>query len=209
MKRYIALFLIAASLSACKKNVEEDCSCPVPPAPAPASASNYFKLQVGNYWIYDQYTIDTNNIETLTSHDSAYVWGDTVINGKMYYKLFDHYATRIVRDSAGYIIDSGGYIHFTNAIFNMPVSFTFYGNNVGYSESMTLSTTVPVTVPAGSFTAYDWLTTVHLTDPDYPWAPVRYAHDYYADGIGKVKEIYLFVSSPYRYERRLHHYHIQ
>lgn len=207
MKHYIALFLIAAAFSACKKNVEED--CPVQPGPAPVSASNYFKLQTGNYWIYDRYTIDTNNMETFTGQDSAYVWGDTVVNGNTYYKLFDHYATRVLRDSSGFIIDTNGDIYFTNAIFNLPVSFTYYGLNVGYSEGMTISTPVSVTVPAGTYSAYDWQLAAYFPDPNYPWGPVRYAHSYYTGGVGKVKELYLFVNSPSTYERRLNHYHVQ
>ncbi len=207
MKRYFFLFILAAAFSSCKKDIDEDCP---EPTPTPVTtASNYFKLQVGNYWVYDQYTIDTNNVETLSGHDSAYVWGDTVINGNTYYKFFDHYATWLVRDSAGFIIDNTGYVYFTNAIFNMPVSFDFYGSNIGYSESMTLSQQVFVTVPAGTFTSYDWQTEVTLVDPAYPWAPVRYAHDYYAAGVGKVKDAYLFIGSPHRYERRLNHYHVQ
>lgn len=207
MKRYLLFLFIGVAFFSCKKR-EEDCTCPAPVTPVSTSANSYLQLGIGNYWIYDQYTIDTNSVEMLTGQDSAYVWGDTVINGNTYYKFYDLYMTHILRDSAGFIIDTSSYKYFTNSIFNIPVTF-YYWNNLGYSQAMTLSSPVAVTVPAGAYFAYDWQTTVHLTDPNYPWNPIRYGHSYFAYGVGKVKESYLFLNSPNSYERRLIRYHIQ
>jgi hypothetical protein len=209
MKRYFTLFLIAAAaFSSCKK--DDDCTCPAPVTPTAATpANNYIKLAIGNYWVYDDYTVDTNNVATLdAAYDSAYVYDDSVINGNTYYKLFDLYLTTLLRDSSGFIVDQSGKVHFTNVVFNLPIAFTDYGAGIGYSEQMTLSTQVSQTVPAGTFTAYDWQTTAHFDSP-HPWSAVRYAHAYYSENVGKVKQVYFFYSQSETHERRLNHYHVQ
>ncbi|HTL82447.1 MAG TPA: hypothetical protein VL651_12125 [Bacteroidia bacterium] len=210
MKKLFILFAAIAFFSSCKKEDDETCPNANPPSTAITPANNYWKLQVGNYWVYDQYKVDTNGVETLqTTTDSSYVSGDTVWHGNTYYELFDLYYTAWLRDSSGYIVDTTGEIHFTNQVFNIPVAFNYYGGNLGYNESMTMRTPVSVTVPAGTFTAYDWQIEAHFTQPTYPWPTVRYAHDYYSDGIGKVKQVFFYASQPDHYERRLNHYHVQ
>ncbi|OGU59861.1 MAG: hypothetical protein A2X64_04110 [Ignavibacteria bacterium GWF2_33_9] len=49
------------------------------------SNPNYFPLQAGNYWVYDYYTLDSNNTREPSSHltDSAYISGtlsESVLN---------------------------------------------------------------------------------------------------------------------------------
>ncbi len=207
MKNLIALFSIICLLASCRKDVLE-----TPPAanpPAVNSANDYFKLTVGNYWVYDNVKIDTLNVETiLSSTDSAYVSADTVYRGNTYHELFDFYYTVWLRDSSGFMVDTTGKIYFTNQVFDLPLAFNYFGGSLGYSESMTVSSPVSVAVPAGTFNSYDWKTTAHCLQPSYPWAPIRYGHDYYSLGIGKVKQEYFYYSQPDRYERRLTHYHV-
>lgn len=211
MKRCgLFLLLLIVTFVSCKKETEEP-SCPGPTPAATPVANNYFKLAVGNYWVYETYKIDTNGVETLTTvgSDSSYVSGDTTWNGNTYYMLFDFLGTTWLRDSAGFMVDTTGQVYFTNAVFNLPVAFTYYGGNIGYNEKMTVSTPVSVTVPAGTFSCYDWKITAHLTDPAYQWGAIRYSHDYYSEGTGKVKQVFFFYSQPDTYERRLVRYHVQ
>jgi hypothetical protein len=200
-----------ALIASCKKDKNDDnCTCPSPSPTVVTSANDYFKLAVGNYWVYDNVKIDTLGVETvISSTDSAYVSGTTVVHGNTYYNLFDFYYTILLRDSSGYMIDTNSVIHFTTQVFDVPVAFSYIAGNIGYTESMTVRNPVSVTVPAGTFTAYDWKITLHNMDPNYQWAFTRYSHDYYSAGIGKVKQEYFYYSQPDHYERRLTRYHVQ
>lgn len=210
MKNLLILCIAIVAFSSCRKK-DDDCNCPTnnPTTTAATPANNYLKLQAGNYWVYDDYTIDTNAVETFTGTDSAYVSGDTVYNGNTYHMLFDLYGTTWLRDSSGFIVDTAGKVYFTNVVFNLPVAFNYYGGSIGYSEQMTLSTPVQVTVPAGTYSAYDWQLTAHFTDPNYQWGHTRYAHSYFSEGTGKVKQIFFFYSQSSHVERRLNHFHVQ
>jgi hypothetical protein len=208
MKKVVLALLISVSLISCKKN-SEDQVCPDPVThPTTASANDYFQLAVGNYWVYDRYRIDTNGVETLSSYDSSYVSGDTIVNGIQWYILHDLYFVKWLRDSAGYILDTNNSVNFTNAIFNTNVSFE-YVNGIAYLESACISPQTNITVPVGNFSTYEWRTQITSVQVNYPWDPVRYAHSYYAEGIGKVKQVYFFASGPDYYERRLARYHVQ
>src|SRR5512138_3455758 len=102
--------LMIISLLSCNKS--DDSSSP-PPADV-----DYMALKVGNYWIYQNYDIDTNGVATPTDDwDSAYISKDTVVNGKTYYKMHRKQVLQapvqlveFLRDSSGYLVGINGNI---------------------------------------------------------------------------------------------------
>ena len=51
---FTALAILALS---CKKNADD---------PIPTVQADYFQLKVGNYWIYEGYRVDSNNVAIST-----------------------------------------------------------------------------------------------------------------------------------------------
>ncbi|MCK7460930.1 MAG: hypothetical protein MZU84_02080 [Sphingobacterium sp.] len=72
--------LIFISLLSCNKSTD------IPPE-APSN-SDFMALNVGNYWIYQNYILDTNGVGAPTDDwDSAFISKDTLVDGKTYYKM--------------------------------------------------------------------------------------------------------------------------
>lgn len=97
---------------------------------------NYSQLEVGNYWIYERYTLKPDGEEIpLNQFDSSYVEKDTIINGKTYYKL--HLPSLDVRgipqnlylrDSLHYIVDLYGNALFSSQKFGVslnPIRYSY------------------------------------------------------------------------------------
>lgn len=208
--RNLILLICALSIGllSCKK---DDPAEPAPtPTPVPASP-NYYPMKVGNYWIYDTYLVDTNNVETYQGRDSIYVKADTVINGNTYH-IIDrtgngpmHFSTSFLRDSADCVVNSTGHIYFsphladTTSISNYPGAGTVY-----YIVDQGGS----VTVPAGTFSTFDMKGHFYSQDPNYPYGIPRYSHEHYSAGTGMVKMMLFYVMSPSTLETRLVRYHI-
>ncbi|MEY4934662.1 MAG: hypothetical protein RIS64_1021, partial [Bacteroidota bacterium] len=80
MKNLKCLFVIVVVLVAgCKDKATDQ----------PTTYASYSKLAVGNYWIYQQFNVDSNGNGTPTNvYDSVFVEKDTVINNHTYFKLY-------------------------------------------------------------------------------------------------------------------------
>ena len=74
----------------------------------------YSQFNVGNYWVYQDYRIDSSGIEKpLKSVDSVYISKDTLINNVRYFVFnSSYYGTSLhpkyQRDSLGYIVNEKG-----------------------------------------------------------------------------------------------------
>lgn len=208
------ILFITLSLASCKK--EED---PQPePVNPPASTAYSFPLTDGSYWVYLHELTDSNGTVTQTgSTDSVYVDGDTVIGSHTYKKIrtvrnpagsywIPSEALAIVRDSAGYIVNiTGAFVEHDN--FSDTLHYADYSGAVNAWYFMKHEDSL-VTVPAGTFSTIDYEGHMYATDPNYLWAVPRYTHQLYADGVGKVREILYFYSSPGYVQRSLVSYHI-
>jgi hypothetical protein len=211
MKNYLSLAILVLTCAAsCKKdNVE-----PAPAAtPAPAVANGY-PLTVGSYWIYENTDIDSNNMETVNAanpSDSCYILKDTIMNGKTY-KMFvgsiaNPFAVFFRRDSSGFMVDEYGIIFYSKTDFIHTLrSWSIPGYLEGDFKMVGPPTSV--TVPSGTYAAYDYQGMI-VFNAGYPWMNPRYAHSYYANGVGLVRETTFFTGSPNYVARRLLRYHIQ
>ena len=120
MKKTNVLFsltVIALFIGGCKQDESE----------SPVTYPDYGRLQVGNYWIYQRFVVDTLGNATPTDiYDSCFVEKDTLINGNTYAKItkpwpwgtsnrqkFDY-----LRDSLHYMIDPSGMVCFSSEDFN-------------------------------------------------------------------------------------------
>ena len=111
MKKYLVFITISLFFVACKKekNTNSENSSGQP--------GYTYAASVGSYWVYDRYVVDSLGNETLVpaTHDSITVIGDTIANGKTYFKFKGEIwgngnLITFQRDSSGYIVDIHGTI---------------------------------------------------------------------------------------------------
>lgn len=230
-KKLLLKYLTAASVVAviffgCKK--DKDVATPstpppvVPPANPPANTiDNFTMFHAGNYWVYENYTIDSNGVETLQpGTDSAFYKGDTLINGDTCHIV--HFWWILLSDY--YLKDSSGYL----IMYDLPVFSTAVTNDTFYAYTDNDTTSFPharedyrrvdsltssATVPAGTFSNVLEVTETMFLNP-YTIAiynPVI-QRTRYAKNIGKISEQYSFYGELHtlhmRRERRLVRYHV-
>ncbi|MCF8367948.1 MAG: hypothetical protein K9G76_02820 [Bacteroidales bacterium] len=216
MKRVIFLFLPALILVFTSCSRDEDTTIN-----QPETTDSYIPLHIGNYWVFDQYKIDTLGIETLMdTYDSLVITGVESINGKSYYvfegtwlsgpELTD--TVYMLRDSSGYCVDPLGWIHFTDQNFvDTLETFTMVSlNNDTLYESYYKVLPDPqiVSVPAGEFEALNYQGTIFTHNPNQGVPPFRYKDQYFTNNVGMVLDTYFYLGSPVKMERRLKNYFI-
>jgi hypothetical protein len=213
MRKFIALIMAVAFLSSCKK--EEDS----------ITKFSYLPLNIGNYWIYQEFMIDTSGNETANSIiDSAIINRDTIINRKKYYVLEGNYPypnryqrgiIEILRDSSGYIVNQKGTVLFAENNFKDTIAYRAEINIYDNNDTLYVLTCQMerinnrVTVPAGTFEVLNYkgtvITSMNTPGIIYP----RYLSSYYAKGIGKILYTYFYFQSPNIYEKRLIRYSVK
>lgn len=182
---------------------------------------NYMPLQIGNYWVYKNYDIDSVGNETdLNKIDSVIIKRDTIINTKQYFVLEGtNYPFRngkwgiieIIRDSAGCIIDHNGKVKFSPNNFADTLASkidTLYGDTLDIQTYRMEKITNLVTVPAGEFSVLNFKGTVVTPLKNPGIQNPRYLNNLYANHVGRVLETYFFLSSPIISEKRLYKYHV-
>jgi len=182
---------------------------------------NYSQLKVGNYWVYEQFEIDTTGSATSNNtFDSCYVEKDTVINGKTYFKMvkpkpyaLNQQEISFQRDSLHYIVNSSGKIVFSSEDFTTVFDSAFItagpADTVCKIVKQMGDKNLTLTTPAGVFTTSAAKETYFM----YPnWALAgnpRYLNTRYAENRGIVIEtLPFFTSVPNYIERRLVRYQI-
>jgi len=212
----IACLCLAVSISACKKDSET-----TPATIDPVVYPNFSQLKVGNYWVYEQFLIDTNgNATTLNRFDSCYVEKDTIINGMTYYKVVKPkpphnsvYEFLYQRDSLDYIVNAEGEILFSSNDFSTEFTSWYYitlpSDTLCHIAKKMTDKDMVITIPAGTFTTSNAKETYYMY-PNYSgWGAERARHNRYAVNIGPVVETAPFyVNDPNYLERRLARYHI-
>ena len=201
--RFVLLTFIVATF-ACKKNKDTDPD-PVPYGDdvIPITTSDYSQLKVGNYWIYQEYDLDsTMTIATPTNvYDSCYISETTTKGGNTYYKISGplplynttYLSDIFLRDSADCIIDYTGRVRFSLQNFSTPL----YTHNQITPPTDTISTIVAkmvdrdvsVTVPAGTFLTVNSRMDFYMHAPYDKAGKHRIAHQRFAAGVGLVSTI--------------------
>lgn len=201
MKRVVLLVVIATMISvSCKKNDSENELKSV-------QTSDYMQLKIGNYWVYEKYTIDSAGVENPVwgEADSSIITGDTMINDMKYFKKFsvNNENMSFLRDSSGYLVNLEGEVLFSENDFSNIIRIDTVGPGLAYIEYMMHNEDSSVSVPIGTYPVIEMRGKVISLDPQYPHG-INYTHYFYSDGIGLIKSSYYFYSAPHlRMERRL------
>jgi hypothetical protein len=206
MNKVILLLLSMGfiGLSSCKKEVVE-------------LSTNYVPLSVGNYWIYQTYVQDVNNLwNPLTSNtDSIYIDKDTLIDGDVYYKKMTAYGsgqslTEYVHYVDDELVDVNGKVLFSANKFlrSSVLDTTIYNVGSSFSSIYYLDFTLQsVTVGAGTFDCVDWHRGSCVWNDNGTMRPRADIQNYYAKEVGFVQTLsYLLSGSPTKTE--LERYHI-
>jgi hypothetical protein len=176
----------------------------------------HMPLTIGNYWVYDNYSIDTLGNETLNARsDSAFIARDTIISGATYYIVEGDFIAIIA--VGNYLRnDNNSVVHFDGSMFfttnNIGSIYRRDTTNIGWSDHIYMSSWVnpisaTVAVPAGTFKAYDKEIEVISTQTNYPWGK-RSQHTYYNENVGVVLNQNYYYGSPNVNESRLVRYHL-
>lgn len=200
-------------LFSCKK--EDN---PLEPQPTPEELAFNLALEIGNYWVYEHYRIDSGYIEVpMNRMDCTWVDRDTTINSFRYAILENkgHLISlankQIVRDSIGYLVNLSGEIFFSSTNFTDTLyrSITYFPDET-ILYVLTAKMEKPeqlVEVDAGSFEALNFKITIAFAQ-DLGGGSTQYLNAYYADSIGMVMDTYKYASTSSYYERRLVDYHV-
>lgn len=181
---------------------------------------NFSKFNVGTYWVYQQFIIDTLGNETPTNnYDSCYVEADTIINGLTFNVINKANPNssslprirNLTRDSLHYIVDLGEKIIFSSEDFQTIFdSHDYIINNVDtfyHVNKRMANKDFTVNTPVGTFITSDYVQEYYYHFPTFD--NPRVMHTRYAENVGLVIEtIPFFSSNPNYTERRLIRYHL-
>lgn len=188
---------------------------------------NFMPLAIGNYWVYENYHIDSLKQEKkLDFIDSIGVNRDTVIDGVKFYilsglrefpgfdKLGDLY---ILRDSLGYLINELGEISFSSSNFN------------DILHTWILQTSNNDTLLKVTYKMFEYLDSVEILNNKYKVLNYQgnvtvynsstndiwyrdYTNKYYASNVGVVYESFFYIGGHGKnndyYVRRLKRYNV-
>lgn len=216
MKKAFIYLLAGTSLLvvSCEKHTEEEY-----PSPVVATVAEYAQLKVGNYWIYELYTVDSSGNETPTGQfDSCYVEKDTIINNLTYTKYVTPYLSWpstisiYQRDSSGYLVDNTGLIYLAPNDFSsiLEDSYIYAGvDTVAHLVKQMKDKNLSVTVPAGTYSTINCQTMYEMYPPYNSAGTFRPLNYRYASGVGIVWDRKVFFASlPGYTDRKLVRFHL-
>jgi hypothetical protein len=206
MKKQIVLSvttLLLVLLSSCKTENDPKSEKVVP---------NYMPLAVGNYWVYQNYRVDSLGNERLINQiDSVVITKDTIVNNKKYYVFegskYQMVFPRLVRDSLGYLVSNKGEVLLSSTNYSDTISTKKYlgiienGKEVifGMLKTRMDSTLKTISVPAGKFDAITCHGTLKIFyyDSNGNNNQIMYVDQnaYFAANIGKIIDTYYYYSN--------------
>jgi hypothetical protein len=219
MKQSIVILIMALFVASCKK----DESNPVENNGVQEKVTDYYPLEVGNYWIYEYYTSDsTLNFINQNIIDSVYIEKDSVCNGNVYAVVWSSYwsdpshltGQDLIRDSSGYIVNQNGSRLFTinqttsNLIAYYPLDFPGYHDSTFYMTWKMKNSDSICVVPAGQYLAKYVIGNLKATKPVSRAMQERNYYYAYAKDIGLVSKRQGYVGSPEYLEENLIRYRV-
>ena len=225
MRKLIFLGLAITLTISCEKDSPND----------PAE-TNYYPLEIGNYWIYRHFKMPNEGGEVaMFNYDSVFIDQDSVINGNKYFVIKKvGYSTsetnpdgfrinddtgqvqivELLRDSSGYIVNDKGHIRFAEN--NFTDTLAYQNEIVDGLKHFTISMKMEkpddeVSVPAGTFNVLNFKGTAKLyyREGNIEEMHENYLNCYFSNRIGKILDTYLFYSMPsVQFEKRLLRYRV-
>lgn len=203
-----------ALFTACHKD-HDNC----PQNPNTPVYENYLPLKVGNYWVYQQFRVDSDGTENATNIiDSCYIEKDTAINGMMYYKYvrpnyLPDYSITFIHDSLHYIVNSAGVIQFSSmdftTVFDTRYVYAAPGDTACQLIHQMYDQPVQVITPLANYTTLDSRITLNFYNHWAQHGTPRYQNTNFAKDLGIVSEVLpLFASDPGHTVRKLIRFHL-
>lgn len=211
MKRLIVFALIGSiALISCKKEnpVEE-------PTVPKETVLDYFPLTIGNYWVYESFHCDSNEITCESnSIDTNWVTKDTLINGNTFYKIEGRRVfwkdPVFFRDSGDYIVDEKGKVVFTHLntqdVFNYETVLNPANDTIFYWYFKLKNKFEDVSVQAGEFECLNFQGSLFRIYDDFETE--HFLRNNYSKNVGLVEQKSLFATSLHVVKRELVGYHI-
>lgn len=181
----------------------------------------YMPLNVGNYWVYEHFQIDSlGNATSLEKFDSMAITRDSIIGDKKYFVLEgtnypygppqEWGIIEILRDSLGCLVNQNGAIRLSQYNFTdtLAKKIETYQEDTLYAIYYKMEKCDHlVTVPAGSFEALNFRGELYNYKLDTPKMDERYLNYYYAKDVGKIVHTWYYMGlTDYYCERRLIRY---
>lgn len=177
-------------------------------------------MTVGNYWIYENYKIDSvGNESKMEQIDSVFIARDTLINGNSYFIFMGtNYPLSnkikqiaILRDSLHYLVNHEGLILFSSE--NYSDTFvtriqTSLEDTIYISYYKMTNHLIQFSVPAGTFEVINYQGEINYIHTIQGIDNPRYCDNYYAKGIGKVFSSNFFLFQAGHMEKRLVRYQV-
>lgn len=183
------------------------------------TTTTYTQIEVGNYWIYQGYYVDTdNNTESIVEYlvDSLYIEKDTVINNETYYiqkgELFGAGEfKRIMRVDNNKLVSPEGEVFFKliegiQVKDTLEINTNVSGNQIDSIYNVMENNENLVLTPSSIYTVfYHRHKLFHLNNG---YKPLRYKSDYYVGNIGVVQYTSYIENGPIDIHMRLLRYHV-
>ncbi|MFK7771052.1 MAG: hypothetical protein AB8F94_02895 [Saprospiraceae bacterium] len=207
-KLFTTSILLLFIYSCQKETVVPSCESQIP--------ESYFPMEIGSYWIYQWYKIDSSGIEEIQDGkiDTVTILKDTLIGASIYKKIKENNSfitapivIKFRRDSLGFLIDPQNNIYFSSSNFTDTLKIT-NNSNFKIIYKMDIPTT-PIETTAGVFDCLNFQGEVT------PFVAVDWStqliNTYYSRGIGKVQENNFFFGNAHvsQFQRRLVEYHLE
>jgi len=203
--------MMALFIASCKK----EGSNPVESIGTQEKVTDYYPLEVGNYWIYEYYTSDST-LNFIDQHliDSVYVEKDSIYNGNVYAVVWRsaywNFSMSLMRDSSDYLINNAGQKIFTinQDNNNLVDRYLPYPDSIFHDTWKMKNSDSICNVPAGQYQAKYLVGTLTSLVPKSPSMTKRNFYYAYVKGIGLVYERLGYLSGPDYLEERLIRYHV-
>jgi hypothetical protein len=208
MKRFNLILMAGLSILAlsCKKNNDETTA---------TVKADYYQLKIGNYWIYEGYTLDSAGVATSSGKlDSAYIEKDTMIRGLTFVKFMqrpyglNEQMPSYLRDSSGYLVNNLGIIIASDGNFRDTLSVDT-SHPTMYLGYLKMTGKDSILIMAGE--TFQTITSSKKVIPLPPYAPtwpVRYTYTVYGKGVGQMKTHSFMFTGHLALESRLIRYRI-
>lgn len=194
--------------------------------------TNAYPLKVGDYWVYQKFSIQPNGRTTLLPEfDSTFIVKDTIFGGETYRVLqqYNFDASRrllnsyraLLRDSAGFVVDErGNQFYFPESRLDILKYDTIRVWQNGMKELAYLTYSfenrdTSISTPAGLFKCLNLRTKFQFLSPfsfdcrGCTPQGIHYSHSFYAKGVGKVREVgFADYKDPNLYGKQLLRYRV-
>jgi len=149
---------------------------------------SFSPMSVGNYWVYEVYSVDKQGNTTYSGMDSTYISKTTTVNGNSYFEYRTSSSVafkQLLRDSSNYLVDDKGekFFHPSTKDTLKNDKLVVAGNLLSHTYRLMHIPNKKISCAAGDFDALESRLTVV-----YPFfSTENNSSNYYSAGIGLIR----------------------